>query len=110
MALRASLIAAAAAATLAGTFAVGSANAAQTSGAVNLRTGPGVGYERIVSIPAGAQIDVYSCSANWCQVTWRTWSGYVAARYIASDVRYTTPRYVAPVYGWSIGVTIPLWF
>ena len=120
MALRASLAALA----LAAAVTVPSiANAAQTNGSVNLRTGPGRDYARLTTIPGGAYIEVYGCSASWCQVSWNHWNGYIASRDIASDVRYTTPpRYVAPpVYtpayvapaaglslGWSIGDGIPL--
>ncbi len=94
MALRASIFAAAALAT---TLVAGAANAAQTSGAVNLRTGPGVSYNKLTTIPAYANINVYSCDYSWCQVSWQGWQGWISARYVASDVRYTTPRYVAPV-------------
>ncbi len=93
MALRASLIAAAFATTL----GAGVADAAQTSGAVNLRTGPGVSYAKLTTIPAYANINVYNCNYSWCQVGWQGWQGWISARYVASDVRYTTPRYVAPI-------------
>ena len=53
-----------------------------TKGSVNLRAGPGTGYARIVTIPAGARIDVLRCS-RWCEVVFRGYRGWASAAYIA---------------------------
>ena len=52
------------------------------TGAVSLRSGPGTGYARLATIPAGASVDVGGCS-GWCSVTYAGISGYASAGYIA---------------------------
>jgi hypothetical protein len=64
--------------------AMGSAAAAPgvATGGVNLRTGPGTGYARIATIPAGARVEVLRCAA-WCEVIHAGRRGWASARYIA---------------------------
>lgn len=35
---------------------------------LNVRSGPGLEYEVIGAMPAGATVDVMGCEANWCRV------------------------------------------
>jgi uncharacterized protein YraI len=65
---------------------------AVTEAPVSLRTGPGVGYPRIVVLPAGAQVWVASCVPSWCRVSWRNVSGWVARSYLARGY-YDEPYY-----------------
>jgi hypothetical protein len=58
----------------------------------NMRTGPGTGYARIATIPAGARIEVFDC-ARWCSVMWRGMQGYVAASLISGGVEYRRPGF-----------------
>lgn len=46
----------------------GAAEAAYTTGTVNLRTGPGTQYGIIYSVPPGTHVNVFSCQPSWCQV------------------------------------------
>jgi uncharacterized protein YraI len=51
-------------------------------GSVNLRTGPGTNYARIVTIPAGAPVNVLRCG-RWCEVIYAGRRGWASASYIA---------------------------
>jgi hypothetical protein len=50
---------------------------------VNLRQGPGTSTQIVGRIPAGSQVDVGSCSGEWCQATFQGMSGYVIATALA---------------------------
>lgn len=63
------------------------AAAASLTNALNLRSGPGTGYNVITSMPAGARVDVGPCSGGWCQVAWRGRQGYASASYISGESR-----------------------
>jgi uncharacterized protein YraI len=83
--------------------AVAFAAAAYTTGTVNMRSGPSTSYNRILTIPAGARINVNGCS-SWCSVSYRGYSGYVSASYVSRA--YAGPprqfrRPPPPTYGWS---------
>ncbi len=60
-----------------------------TTGAVNMRTGPGVSHHRILTIPAGARINIHGCS-SWCSVSYHGYNGYVSAGYVSRG--YAAPR------------------
>lgn len=51
-----------------GLLASGAAEAAYTTGTVNLRTGPGTVYEVIYAVPPGTHVQVFTCQPSWCQV------------------------------------------
>jgi len=46
---------------------------------VNLRQGPGTSAPIVGKIPAGSQVEVGTCSGEWCQATFQGMSGYVIA-------------------------------
>jgi uncharacterized protein YraI len=83
MALRSIATAGMVAAALALSAAAAEAAPGRATGAVNMRTGPGTGYARITTIPAGARIQVYDCG-SWCRVTYAGRSGWVSAGYVAT--------------------------
>jgi uncharacterized protein YraI len=60
------------------------AEAASTTRAVNMRSGPGTGYSVITTVPGGVPITIYGCAGGWCQAAYGRWSGYVSAAYIAN--------------------------
>lgn len=74
----------------------GVANAANayTTGDVNLRTGPGVGYAIILVVPAHMPVDAFNCVGNWCQTAYAGYQGWVSASYLAGY--QAPPAYVAP--------------
>ena len=54
------------------------ASAAQgtTTTGLSLRAGPASNTELLLTIPAGANVGVGTCSGGWCWVTWNSYSGY----------------------------------
>src|SRR5215211_1316267 len=69
------------------------AQAAYTTGSVNVRSGPGTNYYVITTAPAGAWVNVASCVPGWCQVGYRGITGWMASSFIA---RSAAPRYYPP--------------
>lgn len=70
----------------------------QVTGDVNLRAGPGTGYQRITTLPGGARIWVNGAAGNgWVSVTFNGLPGYVSGSYVAYGNAYIAPRpYYAP--------------
>ena len=67
-------------------------------GNVNLRTGPGMDYARIATIPAGARVQILRCP-RWCEVVYAGRRGWASAAYIARGGRAVprgAPFYVLP--------------
>jgi uncharacterized protein YraI len=62
----------------------GKANAQDiATGNVNLRTGPGVGYPQITTIPRGAMVNILGCGASgWCDVVFGYNRGWASGRYL----------------------------
>lgn len=69
----------------AGVLAAGPAHAtdAATATALNLRDGPGTGYAKIATMPAGSPVKVKGCRDGWCGVIWRGQKGYASQRGLA---------------------------
>jgi uncharacterized protein YraI len=76
---------------------LGAAEAATgfATGSVNMRVGPGAGYAKVTTIPAGAEVEVFECAA-WCQVAFAGREGWVSARYISAGYdEGPAPRYAS---------------
>ncbi|QIB35513.1 SH3 domain-containing protein [Ancylobacter pratisalsi] len=90
-----------------------------TTATVNVRSGPGVGYDVLGTLPAGSPVSVVGCSGAWCQTQY----GYVSARYVgqgyqgaasgmlarqpisaAPAATYVPPSYRQPVTAVPVGV------
>lgn len=85
------------------------ANAVVTTD-LNFRTGPGVNYRNVGTIPRGYPVTVNGCLDNrsWCDVTWAGRRGWVSSHYIAygqvaPQRHYVQPRYVQPRVTFSFG-------
>lgn len=66
-------------------FSFGSSADAQDTaiGNVNMRTGPGVGYSTIGTIPRGAPLRILGCQHNgWCDVVYGYNRGWASGRYL----------------------------
>ena len=73
------------------------ASASYTTGAVNLRGGPGTNYYVITTVPPGAFVSVRSCVPRWCRVTFRGLTGWMSSAYIArGGQRYYRPKVYYP--------------
>jgi uncharacterized protein YraI len=67
----------------------------QVTGNVNLRSGPGTGYHRILTLPAGARVWVGGTLNGWYHVRFNGTEGYVSSSYVATAVMMP-PRFVRP--------------
>ncbi len=56
----------------------------QVTGNVNMRTGPGVNYQRITTLPAGARVWVGGSVNGWYHVSYNGRDGYASGNYIAT--------------------------
>lgn len=78
---------------------------------VNLRTGPGTGYEIILKIPSGAIVTVQSITNNWAKLTYLGKTGYSYGSYLTKGQDYITTGSVnlrtGPTTAYSILLNIP---
>lgn len=100
------------AATLMGALLVPGIAAAATAAIattdLNMRTGPGTGYQRFATIPAGNRVTVYGCATgyNWCDVDWAGYRGWVSGTYLA--YRQGTTYYDRPMSSVGIYIGVPV--
>ncbi|WP_158235860.1 MULTISPECIES: SH3 domain-containing protein [Deinococcus] len=57
-------------------------NVRATTTGVNLRAGPSAQTPKLATLPKGARVNLLSCAASWCRVTWQGKTGYVAQTYL----------------------------
>ncbi|MGN6307286.1 MAG: SH3 domain-containing protein [Mesorhizobium sp.] len=57
---------------------------AYATGNVNMRSGPGTGYARIATIPAGAAVTIRGCLSgySWCDVSFAGRRGWASSDYL----------------------------
>ena len=55
----------------------------QATGSVNMRTGPGTSYAKIMTLPAGARVWVDGQQNGWYHLTVYGQGGFVSSKYIA---------------------------
>jgi uncharacterized protein YraI len=85
---------------------VADAYLALTTGSVNVRVGPGVGFARIATLPPGAQVDVRYCQPGWCQIGFWNGGGWVSAAYLNAGPRMGPriyPRRSVPYFRFYFG-------
>lgn len=75
--------------------AIATAADAFTTGNVNVRAGPGVGYARVGTLAAGTAVSLRGCDMNWCNIRRGGIHGWVSANLLA-DASYR-PSYRPPV-------------
>lgn len=66
---------------------------AQTTGALNVRSGPGVGFVKVGTLPPGAPVDVQFCQGSWCSVTSWGAAGWVSANYLTGSPGFVPRPY-----------------
>lgn len=79
---------------------------AVTTTELNMRAGPSTSYPVVEVLPDNAEVTVYGCVGDyaWCDVSWQSARGWVAASYLSS---YTNSRYVPIIeYGPTIGLPV----
>jgi len=80
------------------------------TGSVHLRTGPGIGFARLATLPRGGVVHVSACTqtGSWCHVSFGNLSGWASARYLAATVPVpvqvpVVPQVVPQVGGYVVG-------
>lgn len=70
-------------------FALGAgaafAASAHATGNVNVRTGPGTGYQKIDTLHAGENVEVQQCQDGWCYVEHNGPDGWVSASFLGQN-------------------------
>ena len=89
----------------AGLVGPSSADPAVTTASSNMRRMPNVHSHVVQSVPADAQIDLQSCTGDWCYGSWRGFAGYLPSFAVAQagppTVAPPPPVVVAPTFGWG---------
>ncbi|MCK0209492.1 SH3 domain-containing protein [Starkeya koreensis] len=84
--------------TTVGTYAA--AGTATTTASVNVRSGPGTGYDALGTLPAGSPVEIVSCTGSWCQTQY----GFVSVRHIDQAAGLAS---AAPAPSRRTRVTVP---
>ena len=58
---------------------------------VNVRSGPGTGYQVVTSLRRGEVVEVTGCRGGWCYIEMRGPDGWVSANYLNGRNRATQP-------------------
>ena len=74
------------------------AAAAYASQHLNVRSGPGTGFEVIDNLSRGEVVDVQGCKGSWCFVKKSGPDGWVSAKYLTSDRYYEDDYYDEDYY------------
>ncbi|MGV8939083.1 MAG: SH3 domain-containing protein [Allorhizobium sp.] len=83
--------------------AVAEAATAYSTANVNMRSGPSTRYPAVVVIPAAARVEILGCmrDANWCDVTFAQYRGWVSGSYLQTTYSkrrvYVDPQYYRPL-------------
>lgn len=83
--------------------AVAEAATAYSTANVNMRSGPSTRYPAVVVIPANARVEILGCmrDANWCDVTFARYRGWVSGSYLQTTYSkrrvYVDPQYYRPL-------------
>lgn len=56
---------------------------AESTTALNVRSGPGTGYRVVDTLYQGEPVDINRCSGGWCQIEHAGPDGWVSSRYLA---------------------------
>ncbi|MCL7997246.1 SH3 domain-containing protein [Brucella sp. 21LCYQ03] len=75
-----------------------SAMPATVTGNVNIRSGPGINYGKLFTLPAGFRLDAGPCRGSWCQINNRGYRGWVSARFIRFGGYAKGPIYPSNLY------------
>ena len=81
-----------------------------TGDVVNVRKGPGTGYDRVEQLAKGRQVSILAEENGWYKIAWNNSTGYVSKSYVsASGASVSAPADVTPnatVTGGNINVRI----
>ncbi|MBZ9896696.1 MULTISPECIES: SH3 domain-containing protein [unclassified Mesorhizobium] len=66
-----------------GTSAAAFAYSAHTTTNLNVRSGPGSGYAKVGTLPAGYRVNVTGCQPGWCRIHGGGFSGWASSGYLS---------------------------
>ncbi|WP_322414878.1 SH3 domain-containing protein [Mesorhizobium huakuii] len=66
-----------------GTSGAAFAYSAHTTTNLNVRSGPGAGYAKVGTLPAGFRVNVSGCEPGWCRIHGGGISGWASSGYLA---------------------------
>ncbi len=75
---------------------IAEARVAMTTADLALRTAPNPKATVLLTVPAGAKVQIAGCSQGWCRVSWQSETGYGRARGLAVQERRRVS--MRPVY------------
>lgn len=87
--------------------AVAEAAQAISTANVNLRAGPSTQYPAVLVVSAGSRVEIFGClsSANWCDVGFSGYRGWISGSYL--QTQYSSRRiYVDPDYYGRLGIPV----
>jgi uncharacterized protein YraI len=70
-----------------------------TTGALNVRLGPAVGFPKIATLAPGTPVDVQFCQPGWCRIGYWGGTGWVSALYLGPTPQPYYSRRVSPAPG-----------
>lgn len=73
------------------------------TGNVNVRSGPGTGYEVVDVARRGTQVDVQRCQGSWCYIVKSGPDGWVSANYLSAGGSPVNPQQPGLSFGFSVG-------
>lgn len=79
---------------------------AYTTSNLNMRTGPGTNYPVITTLPQGAGVTVFGCTADfkWCDAAFTNVKGWVSGKYLSYGVNGAYYGQPLPRSGVYVGV------
>ena len=90
-------------------LSAGAVSAATVTDNLNLRSGPGLGYDVIGAMPAGSGVRVLRCGPSWCRVAFNDTTGYASRKFISPGgpiyAAASSTGVVAPTYGYGYAQT-----
>src|SRR5579871_5844819 len=92
MSLKSNLLKAAGIGAVATMLTAGAALAATATTSVNVRTGPGTGYNVVDTLSPGEHVSIVGQSNGWCQVNKPGPNGWVSCAYLTGGGGYYGPR------------------
>lgn len=87
-------------------LSAGAAFSATATTAVNVRTGPGTGYNAVDTLSRGEQVAIVDRNGGWCAVQKTGPDGWVACRYLTNSERRVIRNNDGPSVSLSFGYGI----
>jgi hypothetical protein len=77
---------------------IASGRQATTATALPMRSGPGVNYARLLTMPPGARVHMGVCVNGWCAVRWNRTSGFASQGGLLTHYTNALQPEVWPIY------------